>query len=342
MNRPVQSLVARLAAFLVLAIILALSAGLTGCTPGGESPEKAVSQAVAALKTHNTRMIDRYLDYDALTTYNDAASDILQDDTFARLFFARLACAADSANLDGDQAAVTARITQLDMRRIFGEYLTAAMKIALANDDDASGPTLGSVALQQKTDAAFMDLLKRDNNQTTTATVIIQLVKYGTSWQLVMDDDLQDALLGGMVSATEDFSRGSLAGDPVSVQGMLSEITAYISEDLWTRGFCDIGTYLADGTDSLGEPLDVAATLDQLTRNYARKASYDAYMANLDKTRYGNLQTIWFQLSAEADRLYSQLQVRQPVAGDTAHPFDSYQFQECLDDYIAAYYDLLA
>jgi hypothetical protein len=44
-----------------------------------------------------------------------------------------------------------------------------------------------------------------NEDQTTTVTIEVNLVKNNNSWTITMDDEFADAILGGFISAFEDL-----------------------------------------------------------------------------------------------------------------------------------------
>ena len=104
----------------------------------------------------------------------------------------------------------------------------------------------------------------------------------------------------------------------------------YIVADIWNEGFCNIEHYLYTGTDSVGEPLDIKKTLDDLKMNFEKKASYDAYFENLD-TFYGEIKNSWSNLSKETDRFYNEVITHEIKPGVEADFFNTVQFCEYRD-----------
>lgn len=77
--------------------------------------------------------------------------------------------------------------------------------------------------------------------------------------------------------------------------------------------------------------MDIDFTLEQLADAMTEKAGYDTYINGLDDEKYAKIKQIWSKLSAEIDKLYSQIQERKPVANDSSYNFDTGIFNQYMD-----------
>jgi uncharacterized coiled-coil protein SlyX len=99
------------------------------------------------------------------------------------------------------------------------------------------------------------------------------------------------------------------------VESKLSEISNFITSDFWNEGLVDISWYIASGTNSTGEKLDIDFTIDRLGKTMAKKAEYDAYIQGLD-AKYDDTKQVWSKLSNEIDSLYKKIKENPPTAID--------------------------
>ncbi|MFE4709727.1 hypothetical protein ACFRAM_02530 [Paenibacillus sp. NPDC056722] len=117
----------------------------------------------------------------------------------------------------------------------------------------------------------------------------------------------------------ENSSVENSATDP---KATLQEIQNFIVSDIWNTGFVDISWYLADGTSSTGESLDIDFTMEQLGKAIDKKSEYDKYIQSLSD-EYSSVKNTWGKLSAEVDLLYKHLQSNPPKANDSSNKLDN-------------------
>jgi hypothetical protein len=238
-----------------------------------------------------------------------------------------------SSSIEGDTATVKTEITNTDLKLILGEYVKQAFAAAFAN---AFSSELSDEEMQKQSEQIFIDLLKKKDNKTITSTVDIKLSKNENSWKIDMNESLQDAVLGGFISAAKDleasFNEGNTSQD-ASTKDKLIEVQNYVVGDIWNDGFSDISSYLATGKSSTGETMDIDLTLQQLDSAMTKKANYDAYINGLDE-KYAKVKQIWSKLSPEIDKLYGQIKEKKPTANDSSYEFDTGLFSQYMDAFI--------
>lgn len=127
-----------------------------------------------------------------------------------------------------------------------------------------------------------------------------------------------------------DWDNKVVSIEELSPSEVMHKAYNYMVGDIWNEGFCNIEHYLYDGTDYVGEPLDIDKTLKNLQTNYEKKASYDAYFENLDEF-YGEVKNSWSNLSKETDRLYQEVITHEIKPGVEADFFNTVQFCEYRD-----------
>jgi len=62
--------------------------------------------------------------------------------------------------------------------------------------------------LEKKSEEKYIEILKRDDIGMATTTVDIKLTENGDSWKLNLDEELQNAILGGLIKAEQSVQEG--------------------------------------------------------------------------------------------------------------------------------------
>ncbi|QIB68562.1 DUF5105 domain-containing protein [Aminipila butyrica] len=296
-----------------LVSIIAIS--LVGC--GGESPEQAVKNALGAIKNMDTKTASKYLDYEELMNRSEAGEAAMDADSeaMAKLMLENLEYKIVSSEVDEDSAIVKTEITNTDMSKIMADFFPQLFGLAFSG--------LSEDQLGDKTMEIFTNLMNRTDNKTVTNTVDIKLSKDENSWKIDANDELTDAIFGGLLSVSEDIGSGG--------EDKLSEINNWLIEDIWNNGLCEISYYTYDGTSSTGDTIDMDFTLSQFDVAMGKKAAYDKYINSLEGEQYAQIKSIWEKLSPEIDNLYNQIKANKPVASDLSTDVDTGKFEQYHD-----------
>lgn len=98
---------------------------------------------------------------------------------------------------DDNKAVVKVKITALNFKNVYGNYVKEASKIA------SNSPTLTPQEISKKIDKAFMDSLKDGKKEPITKTVKISVVGHGKEWMAEYSEDFASACLGGIIQVVE-------------------------------------------------------------------------------------------------------------------------------------------
>lgn len=181
---------------LFLCILLVLFS--SSCT-SGQQPGQAVEKVVAALKAADGQTAQKYVDYQNLLAFSmNPGGTFSQDSENVKLLFSKLSCKINATKVDGDNAVVNADITTIDMQKIFMDYMSQSLSLIYGTGQEQNQD---SSALQTQLAQIFTGLLKKQDTKTVTTKVDIHLVKSQGNWAITLDENFQDAILGGVVKA---------------------------------------------------------------------------------------------------------------------------------------------
>ncbi|MEK5034982.1 PT domain-containing protein [Paenibacillus sp. FSL R7-0302] len=113
---------------------------------------------------------------------------------------------------------------------------------------------------------------------------------------------------------------------------VLDELVNFMIVDVWNEGFADFHYYSQNGKNSVGEKMDIQATMERLAVAMAHKKESDSYIAGLS-AEYDDVKKVWAPLSKETDRLYAQLLAGPPKPKDPNTKFDTEAFRQYRDDF---------
>lgn len=116
-------------------------------------------------------------------------------------------------------------------------------------------------------------------------------------------------------------------------ENMLKTIKNEFVTKLWNDVFCDISWYVAEGTNSVGEEMDIEYTLNKASRLMEKRDEYNNYIENLDDEKYSQVKYIWGKLLAEIDRMYDRIKNETPRAKDSTYEFNTGSFDTYSEDF---------
>ena len=88
-----------------------------------------------------------------------------------------------------------------------------------------------------------------------------------------------------------------------SITNKLWDAYDWQCEDIWNNGYCDIYHYIEDGTNSVGEKMDINKTISRLNTKYKKRNSYNKYVYSVQGKRYSNFKKTWKKLDGQTVRL---------------------------------------
>lgn len=189
---------------ILIVCVLLLSLVFTGCGQKTETPEQAVTNALNAIKKLDIDTMRKYFNDDGLYGSDSGTDELLEDEEGINLLFGKMTFKIISSSTEGDNATVKTEITNIDMASVMVEYFDQAFSMVFSNALAGDGAK-SDEEMEALTEQLFIDLIKREDNQMKTTTVDIKLTKNKNSWKIESNDELQDAIFGGMISSMEEM-----------------------------------------------------------------------------------------------------------------------------------------
>lgn len=92
----------------------------------------------------------------------------------------------------------------------------------------------------------------------------------------------------------------------------VTDVYNWACDDIWNKGFCDIGWYVNDGTDSCGESLDLDKTIARLKKSLQNKEKYNGFMNKLQGKKYKKIKKTWNTMYREMGKLENIIDNEKP------------------------------
>jgi hypothetical protein len=106
-----------------------------------------------------------------------------------------------SEEVDPETVNVVVAITAIDMKPVFAEYVVAALQYAFANAFADPQPT--EEETNKKMEELFIASATKEGLATVTNEVTVKVVKKDSNWKVVAEDELVDAMFGGLIAAAQ-------------------------------------------------------------------------------------------------------------------------------------------
>lgn len=185
-----------------LSLLLACSLfSLVGCAGKEErAVKKTVKAQLEQLKNFDTAVVQDFLSTEEIVPadlQNDALSQDLTD--IFSLFYQDFSYRIKDVSVKENQAQVTAKIKTLDSKALAKDFSEAALKERIKTSVSSSEPfSLEDSCLLLK------DLMKSKKYETVSLTAKIQLKRGQKDWEIVSDQELDNALAGNFLEHTTD------------------------------------------------------------------------------------------------------------------------------------------
>jgi predicted small lipoprotein YifL len=193
---------------LIIALMLILSLSLSACGTRGELPEQAVTNALNAVKNVDKETMQKYFGAENSFWDSDSGADgLIKDEENLKLLFNKLTYKVISATSENDTATVKTEITNMDLAAVMAEFFQQSMSLAFSNAFGGENAK-SEEEITKEAERILIDLMKKEDNETVTATVDIKLTKNEDGWLIDAGDEFTDAVTGGLVSAIENMASG--------------------------------------------------------------------------------------------------------------------------------------
>lgn len=190
----------------ILSILMLVS--LSAC--GGQSPDKAVSEYLDALKTYDAETLKNY--EDVLDSVDKNLSSFLDEkdkdkvdkesQEIAKKILSNLSYEIVSTKDNRDTATVKVKITNKDFGSGMKTFFTDMFAYALSHLD-ASEDEMNKY-VEKKLNTMIDDAVK--SSTTVTNEVTVTLNKKDDKWVIKQNDKLSNAILGNLLDSLNDLS----------------------------------------------------------------------------------------------------------------------------------------
>ena len=171
---------------MVMILTLAFLTALCGCNEVKDA-EGALNSAIAALQSGDYAKASGYIN----------GSEILDNNEM--LCFSNLSCSINSSEkTDNSNVKINADITNVNTANAFKDTITQAFSLALSGE-------VSQDEMESKILEIFAQNLSGEDVETVTSTIDINMVKTDEGWKVDANEELQDAITGGLVSASKNL-----------------------------------------------------------------------------------------------------------------------------------------
>lgn len=177
---------------------------LTACSSDkGETAEKATANALNAIKSFDKDGINKYLNYNEIVNNNEDDESAVNQ---AKKILSGMEYKIISSEEKGDTAIVKVDITNSDMGKAMKEMIGNLFGLAMEESFKPDSEKMTAEQMEQKSFELFDEAISKYKNEKVTSTVDIELNKVDGKWKIAMDVEFHDAMMGGLLKATEDMN----------------------------------------------------------------------------------------------------------------------------------------
>jgi len=176
---------------MTVGLILLMVFSLSGCG-GKESAENVVSVTLDALKALDFEKASEYMDDSGVIEDTDDEQEAMIKPIFENLSYKII-----SSEEKDDKATVTVEITNVDIGKIFAEYMQEALGLVFSGLEESE--------LEVKMVEIWNDLIRAEDAVMATNKVDVNLEKIDDKWKIKSDEEFMNAILGGFVNVVESM-----------------------------------------------------------------------------------------------------------------------------------------
>ena len=176
---------------LIVLIVLAVMVLYTSITP-----RSSVNNLLTNLKSGNKFMAELNIDYDNLMTVLDSTIVANSGNSMSNLekeCFNKLSWEITGESVENTKATVTATITTKNFRQVLLNWIEKISEVLETQEDISSEQNL----------QLLEESLVKDNVDTRTTDVTINLERKGLAWKINLDEDFIDAMFPGMTQVLD-------------------------------------------------------------------------------------------------------------------------------------------
>lgn len=87
------------------------------------------------------------------------------------------------------------------------------------------------------------------------------------------------------------------------IRNRLSDAYNWQCDNIWNEGFCDIYHFIEDGTDALGNKMNIMSTIKKINKAYKKRASFNKFVSSIQGKKYSKFKAKWTNLDKQTVRL---------------------------------------
>lgn len=171
------------------------------------TPDEIIKKVFESLREQTPEEWVSYLGMsDIFSTYSSLYEkvDLALATQISKCFSYRILFMAD----EGEKATAAIKVTSLDMDNVLDVYLERLLDYASTTEAVRATDT----ELADKTASLLAECLN-SNTKTCARSISIEFTNNGTTWEMCLNEDFTDALLGNMTEAVEKFQEEALPGN---------------------------------------------------------------------------------------------------------------------------------
>lgn len=160
-------------------------------------PSLAVEQELSRIEELDDATIQSFVSYENLTNSHIVSGSPGDEATKAvSLFFKHFQYHIHNEQIDGDTAEVSATLTNIDMHALAQDLCREILKRAVA----VSSVSMTTADYYQ----LLCDTLSQNSYDEVVTTAWFHLARQEQGWTILVDDELEDALVGGFITCMND------------------------------------------------------------------------------------------------------------------------------------------
>lgn len=178
---------------------------LSGCNEEKKAVE-TLNSAVAALQSGDFETAAKYIKNNENLTDNEFFKNTVNAAEAGKAVFSKMSCEVNSVEkTDNKNVVINADVKNVDMKSIISNSISELFSLAFSNALASEEDQMSDEEMQNKMMELIINGINAEDTAVVSKNIDIKVVKTDDGWKVNVDENVADAVTGGMVSTVKSF-----------------------------------------------------------------------------------------------------------------------------------------
>lgn len=178
---------------------------LSGCNEEKKA-EAALNSVVTALQSGDFETAGKYIKSSENLSDNEFFEKTVNTEEAGKAMFSKMSCVVNSVEkTDNSNVVINADIKNVDMKGIISNSISELFSLAFSNALASEEEQMSDEDMQKKMMELIVNGINADDASIVSKNIDLKVVKTDDGWKVNADENVADAVTGGLVSTVKSF-----------------------------------------------------------------------------------------------------------------------------------------